>query len=110
MSFGMNIWGADGALQLDQNSFTMRVVFSTVVNRTQFGNVKATVDYSVPGVNTANAIAVLIPVNGNYNVTTTQFESEVLTDVVRIYNYIRGYAGTNISTVDSMRLLVIRFS
>ena len=34
MSYGMRIWGGDGSLQIDENSFTMRVVLSTLVSFT----------------------------------------------------------------------------
>lgn len=114
MSFGMRIWGADGALQMDENSFSMRVVFSEVVASggfTQSGPSSGMgyKQYSVPGVNTSNAIAVVIPI-GTYSETTTQFETEMLDGAVRVYNYLRGYSGTWMSSVASMRLLVIRFS
>jgi hypothetical protein len=114
MSFGMRIWGADGALQMDENSFTMRVVFSEVVvsgGFTQSGPSSGMgyKQYSVPGVSTSNAIAVVIPI-GTYSDTTTQFETEMLDGAVRVYNYLRGYSGTWMSSVESMRLLVIRFS
>jgi len=108
MSFGMRIWGADGALQIDETSFTMRVVLSVVVLNSGFPTRQSYQTFSVPGITTSNAIAVVIPIDA-YTSTATQFETELLSDSVRVYNYLRGYAGTNISNATSMRLLVIRF-
>ncbi|MEQ4313545.1 hypothetical protein ABNM01_19395 [Pseudomonas syringae] len=48
MSNGMMVWGADGALQLDETSFTIRVVLSTLV--TFSGTTKTSQDFAVPGV------------------------------------------------------------
>lgn len=108
MSDGIWVWGADGALQIDPTSFTMRVVLSVEVLRSSFPAGQSYQTFSVPGVTTGNAVAVVIPV-ASYGSTTTQYETEVLTDSVRVYNYLRGYAGTNVSNATSMRLLVIRF-
>lgn len=108
MSFGMRIWGSDGALQLDESSFTMRVVLSAVVLRTEFPKGQSFQVFSVPGVTPENTVAIVVPI-GSYSSTATQFETEVLTDSVRVYNYLRGFAGTNTSSATSMRLLVIRY-
>ncbi|WP_245217781.1 hypothetical protein [Pseudomonas eucalypticola] len=108
MSYGMRIWGADGALQIDETSFTMRVVLSVEVLRSAFPAGQSYQTFSVPGITTANAVATVVPI-GTYANYITQFETEVLADSVRVYNYIRGYAGTFTSTATSMRLIVIRF-
>ncbi|WP_122588261.1 hypothetical protein [Pseudomonas viridiflava] len=114
MAFGLRTYGADGAMQINENSFTMRVVFTLVVDNsgwTQSGS-KPGMGYKQWAVdaNANNAIAVLLPV-GNYSDSTTQFETEMLNGVVRVYNYNRGFpAGTWASSVTSMRLMVVRFS
>jgi hypothetical protein len=108
MSYGMRIWGADGALQLNENSFTMRVVFSTVVSRSQFSG-QSIITYPVDGITPGNSVALLVPI-GAYADLATQFESEVINGAARVYNYLRGYATANTSSVDSMRLIVIRFA
>lgn len=107
MSFGMRMWGADGALQMDENSFTMRVVLSTVV--TFANNTKTNLDYSVPGCDASNAVAIVIP-TGPYNESLSfQFETEMLSGVARVYNYTRTFAAS-LSTSGTMRLMVIRFA
>lgn len=107
MSFGIRIWGADGALQLDENSFTMRIVFSTLVT---FPNeTKAMQSFSVPGCTTSNSVAIVIP-NGPYNWDADeQFETEMVSGEARVYNYTRTFAAS-LSTSGTQRLMVIRFS
>ena len=116
MSYGMRIWGADGALQLDENSFTFRVALSVVVNNSGWTITNSAKgfgyqDFPVSGLTPSNGTATVIPI-GNYTDSETQFETEVLIGVVRIYNYNRGFdfSGANASTASSMRLLVMRFS
>ncbi|WP_085696467.1 hypothetical protein [Pseudomonas sp. B26(2017)] len=102
----MRIWGADGTLQLDENSFTIRVVLSTLVTFSTAA--KTTQDFSVPGVNTSNGTAIVIP-NGTYTSNERQFETEMLDGVVRVYNYTRTYDASS-STAGTMRLIVMRWS
>lgn len=106
MSFGMRIWGGDGALQIDENSFTIRVVLSTLVS---VSGGQTYQEFSVPGITPSNAVAVVVPIAG-YSDSATQYETEVINGGVRVYNYIRGYVGTFTSTAGTMRLLVMRFS
>lgn len=107
MSFGMKIWGADGALQMDENSFTMRVVMSTLVTFPTAG--KTNQDFSVPGSDATNSVAIVIPV-GPYNEgSARQFETEMLSGVARVYNHTRTFAAS-LSTSGTMRLMVIRFA
>lgn len=107
MSYGIRIWGADGALQLDENSFTMRVVLSTLV--TFPSTTKSNQDFAVAGSDASNSVAIVIPV-GPYNESTSyQFETEMLSGVARVYNYTRTYE-SSLSTSGTMRLMVIRFA
>jgi hypothetical protein len=110
MSHGLATWGGDGALQLDPSSFTIRVVLSTLVSfPTNPSSAKASQDFSVPGLTPANGTATVIPIGAYGN--AIQFETEVLNDVVRVYNWNRGFpAGTWVATAGTMRLLVIRFA
>jgi hypothetical protein len=107
MSYGIRIWGADGALQLDENSFTMRVVLSTLVT---FPNeTKGVQAFSVPGCTASNSVALVIP-NGPYNWDTQeQLETEMVSGEARVYNYTRTFAAS-LATAGTMRLLVIRFA
>jgi hypothetical protein len=115
MAYGMRIWGADGALQLDENSFTFRVVLSVVVANSGWTITDSSKgfgykDFAVPGATPSNAAATVIPI-GAYAENTTQFETEMLNGVVRVYNYNRGFtAGAWIANATSMRLLVMRFA
>jgi hypothetical protein len=103
----MRIWGADGVLQVDENSFTMRVVLSTLV--TFATGAKATQDFSAPGSDASNSVAIVIP-TGPYNESSSfQFETEMLSGVARVYNYTRTFAAS-LSTSGTMRLMVIRFA
>jgi hypothetical protein len=109
MSFGMRIWGADGTLQLDENSFTMRVVLSTIVTIPSTGG-KAVQSFSVPGCNASNAVAIVVP-NGSYtNSLSTQYETEMVDGSANVYNYNRGFDAGLVANASSMRLYVIRFA
>lgn len=107
MSFGMRIWGANGALQIDENSFTYRVVLSTLVTFA-LGTGKTNQDFSVPGCTSANSMALIIP-NGAYTTGDLQFETEMLSGVARVYNYTRTFAASTV-TAGTQRLIVLRFS
>lgn len=107
MAYGMRVWGADGALQLDENSFTMRIVNSTLV--TFATAAKASQDFAAPGCDASNSVAIVIPVGPYDENTARQFETEMLAGVARVYNYTRTFAAS-LSTSGTMRLLVIRFA
>jgi hypothetical protein len=109
MSFGMRIWGADGTLQLDENSFTMRVVLSTTVTIASTSG-KVMQSFSVPGCTASNSVAIVVP-NGTYtNSLSTQYETEMVTDAANVYNYNRGFDAGLVANVSSMRLYVMRFA
>lgn len=101
----MRIWGADGVLQVDENSFTIRVVLSTLVTFTNAA--KTNQDFPVPGVGPANGCAIVIPIS-TYTNQQQQFETELVDNVARVYNHTRGYASTIAS--GTMRLIVMRFN
>lgn len=105
MAYGMRIWGADGVLQIDENSFTIRVVLSTLVT---FGAGKSNQDFSVPGVGPGNGAAIVVPI-GAYTDQQMQFETELVDNIARVYNHTRGYAASTVAT-GTMRLIVMRFN
>ncbi|POP64714.1 hypothetical protein [Pseudomonas syringae] len=102
----MMVWGADGALQLDENSFTIRVVLSTLV--TFSGTTKTSQDFVVPGVGPGNGVAIVIPA-GAYDGNQRQHETELVDGIARVYNHTRTYGSSTVSN-GTMRLLVMRFS
>lgn len=106
-NYGMRIWGADGALQIDENSFTIRVALSTLVTF-EAGAAKGSQDFAVPGVGPGNGTAIVIPI-GPYSASQTQFETEMLDGVARVYNHTRTYASSFRSS-GTMRLIVMRWS
>lgn len=106
MSHGVRIWGGDGSLQIDENSFTMRVVYSALVTGSNSINYQT---ISIPGVTPDNSAAFVVPV-GAYNSTSDkQLETEVIAGGVRVYSYIRGREQYSNKTGVTMRLIVIRF-
>lgn len=103
----MRIWGADGVLQVDENSFTVRVALSILVTF-PVGASKGSQDFSVPGVGPGNGSAVVVPV-GSYSAAQMQFETELLNGVARVYNHTRTFAASTTAS-GTMRLIVMRFS
>ncbi|WP_122280971.1 hypothetical protein [Pseudomonas syringae] len=102
----MRVWGADAALQLDENSFTIRIVLSTLV--TFSGGTKTSQDFAVPGVGPGNGVAIVIPA-GAYDGNQRQHETELVDGIARVYNHTRTYGSSTVST-GTMRLIVMRFS
>ncbi|MEA1029401.1 hypothetical protein T3A99_12570 [Pseudomonas sp. N-137] len=103
----MRIWGADGALQLDENSFTIRVALSILVTF-PVGGSKSNQDFAVPGVGPGNGTAIVIPIS-DYSDSQMQFETEMLEGVARVYNHTRTFAASTISS-GTMRLIVMRWT
>jgi hypothetical protein len=109
MNYGMRIWGGDGTLQVDETSFTCRVVLAALVTFAA-GAPKGTQDFSVPGCNPSNSVAFIIPEDNNYDLNySCQFETEMLGDVARVYNYTRTFA-TSYTASGTQRLVVVRFN
>lgn len=105
MSFGMRAWGPSGALEIDENSYTVRLVLSVLVT---FNRVKGVQDFSVPGCNPGNSTAFVVPA-APVTRYDRQFETEVLDGVVRVYNYTRTFEASSF-TGGTMRLFVVRFA
>lgn len=109
MSFGMRIWGADGSLELDENSFTVRVVYSALI---QSGNGSRTQYIPIPGITAATHSAVCIPVSAYgtdaQDYRNIQYIPIVGNDAVVIYF---GQPNTNgpVGVLRPQRLLVMKY-
>lgn len=108
MIFGMRIKGPTGAVELDESSFTMRVVYSEIVQPQQWAT--KYVDIAVAGITPQNAAAFVIPVQSLNALADAQLEPEVLTGFVRVWRTIRGdpYGNSGV-TITRQRLVVTRF-
>ncbi|QGA51059.1 hypothetical protein [Pseudomonas brassicacearum] len=107
MSFGLKIWDESGNVTLDETSFTMRVVHSSIVTGSNSANYQT---IAVPGLTPSNGTAFVVPI-GSYNVNSDkQLETEVINGAVRVYSFIRGRAQYSSTTSSTMRLIVVRFS
>ncbi|WP_415260238.1 hypothetical protein [Pseudomonas chlororaphis] len=106
MSYGLRMWGGDGVLQFDTGTATWRIVLSTVVSFAGAPG-KSTQQFSVPGCNTSNAVAVVLPIGASAN-DDRQLETEMTDGVVNVRNYINGFSGAMFSH-STMRLIVMRW-
>lgn len=112
MSFGIRIWGANGALELDENSFTVRVVYSAVVAFVTGGNRSQTIP--IAGVSAATHSAVCIPI-GAYpqdpnaqNLSAIQYEPQVYDGGVVVWFGNRAQPSGTVG-IGPQRLLVMRY-
>ena len=108
MNFGMRIWGEDGTLQLDENSFTVRVAHSSLVPKTA----GRYVDIPVAEVNPENYSAVCVPVVP-YSTTAQSLTAISFTPVIYV-GYVRVFFGSPAATtgptgITTQRLLVMRY-
>lgn len=111
MSFGMRIWGENGTLQLDENSFTVRVIYSGLVTRAAGGPISTFI--SIPGVSPATHSAVILPI-GAYpqdpnaqNAYACQYEPQVNNNGVTVYFNNRLYPN-GASGLSTQRLIVMK--
>lgn len=106
---GIRIWGPTGLLELDENSFTVRVVYSALI-----GTVGSSTFVSIPGVKPSTHIGICLP-NGQYSgdpsgqdASLSQFDVQMLTDGVHVWfrnrNMPTGRVGMSVQ-----RLLVFRY-
>ena len=113
MSFGARVWGPTGLLELDETSFTVRVIYSAVVESPN----GRFVDIAVPGCDPSNCNAVAIPVtpypadSSAQNLYAIQFEPEVLVGAVRVWCVNRNIAPTSspAPALAAQRVLVMRY-
>lgn len=109
MSSGLMIWGPTGNIEIDENSFTVRVVYSALVK-----NSDRSVYIPISGVSPANHTAVCLPnvawsnSNTAQNPSVSQFDAQVLDGGVRVWFSNRNMPSGQIS-VGTQRLLVLRY-
>lgn len=112
MTTGIRIWGANGALQLDENSFTVRVVYSALV--TSLNQAGRNLYISIPGVNPATHAGVCLPnaawsnSNGSQSAQTSQYDVEVMDGGVRVWFGNRNQPNGRIGN-STQRLLVFKY-
>lgn len=111
MTYGVRVWGPTGLLELDENSFTVRVVYSEIVQagipapgRTRY--------VSIPGIDPSTHSAVCIPIaaydtsgQSNYAI---QYTPVVGSGGVTIY-FGNPATSTGPIGLSPQRLLVMRF-
>ena len=116
MSYGIRVWGPTGLLELDENSFTVRVVYSGLVTKNAPANSGArSVLISIPGVTVANHAAVCLAI-GDYASSTTeqspyvcQFEPQVVAGGVRVW-FGNRLQSSGMMGIGTQRLLVMRYA
>ena len=112
MNYGARVWGPTGLLELDENSFTVRIVHSEIVQagvpapgRTRY--------ISIPGVDPSTHSAVCIPVAA-YDTSAQNYASIQYTPIVGVggvviyFGHPNGASGSPIGT-SPQRLLVMRY-
>lgn len=110
MSEGMRIWGPTGNLELDENSFTVGVTYSAVI---QSGSGQGrSIFISIAGVTPSTHSAVCVPITDyrtdGQSVTAIQYTPIVGTGGVTVYF---GQPNTNgpLGALTPQRLLVMRY-
>jgi len=112
MTYGMRTKWAIGNVELDESSFTVRIIYSSLVPRSN----GYYVDIPVPGADPATCQSVIIPA-GPYpqdpnaqNLSAVQFEPQTLVGSVRVWFTNRNITGSQPSTgLATQRLLVMRY-
>lgn len=112
MSFGMRVWGPTGSLELDENSFTVRVVYSAIVQTGQ-PTPGRTRYIAIPGVDPSTHSAVCIPV-ANYDTGGTSIYAIQYTPIlspggVTIYFGHPGAPSSAPTGLAPQRLIIMRY-
>lgn len=111
MSHGMRVWGADGTLELDETSFTVRIVYSAIVQagvpapgRTRY--------ISIPGITPVTHSAVCVPVSA-YPTDAQDIRGIQYTPIVGAGGVTVYFGQPNVSNgpigIAQQRLLVMRY-
>lgn len=107
MNYGIRVWGATGLLELDENSFTVRIIYSEIVQssgRSRF--------IAIPGVNPSTHSAVCVPIAA-YDTTAQMWTAIQYTPIVNsggVTVYFGSPAASTGPTGSSpQRLLVMRY-
>lgn len=115
MNYGIRVWGANGELELDESSFTVRVIYSALVNKDPPNSSGARNVYiPLPGVEPATHNAICIP-SGAYpqdanaqNSYAAQFEPQVVSGGVYVWFCNRSQPNS-VMALGTQRLLVMRY-
>lgn len=109
MSSGMRIWGPAGNLVLDENSFTVMVVYSALVSTSG-----RSLYIPIEGVTPATCTGVCLP-NGYWSSSSTsqdpavsQFDVQVLNGGVTVWFCNRNMPNGSVG-VSTQRLIVMRY-
>lgn len=109
MSSGIRIWGAAGNLQLDENSFTVRVVYSSLV--TSIGAAGRSVYIPIPEVAITTHVGVCLP-NDSWkyfqDARNSQFDVQVMNGGVTVWFSNRNMPNGKMG-ISTQRLLVFRY-
>lgn len=109
MAYGMRTWGPGNVPQLDESSFTMRVVYTSVLSPGTWGAAKY-LDIAVAGITPDNASAFCVLAQAAAPLNDKQLEPEVLNGAVRVWKTLRGDTfGNSGRSSTVMRLFVVRF-
>lgn len=111
MSYGLRTWGATGALELDENSFTVGVVYSALVQKTAAIQSRS-IFISIPGITPSTHSAVCIPIaaydTSAQNNAAIQYTPIVSNGGVTVY-FGSPAANTGPVGIGLQRLLVMRY-
>lgn len=110
MSYGARVWGPTGLLELDENSFTVRIVYSAIIQRISGEGRSRFI--AIPGVDPSTYSAVCIPI-ANYDTTAQSIYSIQYTPVIS-FGGVTVYFGspaanTGPTGLTDQRLLVMRY-
>ena len=110
MSYGIRVWGPPGLLELDENSFTVRIVYSAIV---QSGSGQGRSRFiAIAGVTAATHSAVCIPI-GSYDTSGQSFYAIQYTPRVSAGGVTVFYGNPATSSgpigLTAQRLLVMRY-
>lgn len=112
MIYGLRTKSAAGVVELDENSFTVRVIYSELVPR----SAGYYVDIPIPQVDPANCQSIVVPA-GPYTTDPNaqdayaiQFEPQTFEGFVRVWFTNRNITGNQPSSgLATQRLLVMRY-
>lgn len=109
MSSGIRIWGAAGNLQMDENSFTVRVVYSALV--TSVGAASRSIYIAIPGVAIGTHVGVCLPNEPwrfSQDPRNSQFDVQIMSDGVTVWFGNRNMPDGKMG-FSTQRLLVFRY-
>ena len=109
MIYGMRTLGPGNVPELDESSFTMRIVYTAVLYPGTWGTAKYA-DIAVAGITPVNASAFCVLAQAAYPLNDKQLEPEILNGMVRVWRTLRGDPwGNSGKSSTVMRLFVVRF-